>query len=87
MSYYNTCPHCGANLDPGEACNCIPSLYAALAPADRAKVDALVHALVTEQKTAPSAANTESGKADRASYQLNEVHPYFTGWGKGSQYE
>ena len=23
MSYYRTCPHCGANLDPGERCNCL----------------------------------------------------------------
>ena len=22
MSYYNVCPHCGANLDPGERCDC-----------------------------------------------------------------
>lgn len=22
MSYYTTCPHCGANLDPGEICEC-----------------------------------------------------------------
>ena len=22
MSYYNKCPDCGANLDPGEACDC-----------------------------------------------------------------
>lgn len=22
MTYYHTCPHCGANLDPGEVCNC-----------------------------------------------------------------
>lgn len=22
MSYYNTCPKCGANLDPGEPCDC-----------------------------------------------------------------
>ena len=22
MSYYNTCPHCGAHLDPGERCDC-----------------------------------------------------------------
>ena len=21
-SYYWTCPHCGANLDPGEKCDC-----------------------------------------------------------------
>ena len=22
MSYFHTCPHCGANLDPGEVCDC-----------------------------------------------------------------
>lgn len=22
MSYYKTCPDCGANLDPGERCDC-----------------------------------------------------------------
>ena len=22
MSYYRTCPSCGANLDPGERCDC-----------------------------------------------------------------
>ena len=22
MSYYITCPECGANLDPGEKCEC-----------------------------------------------------------------
>lgn len=22
MAYYNTCPLCGANLDPGEPCDC-----------------------------------------------------------------
>lgn len=23
MAYYNTCLNCGANLDPGEPCDCI----------------------------------------------------------------
>ena len=23
MAYYTVCPACGANLDPGEKCNCI----------------------------------------------------------------
>lgn len=23
MSYFRTCPICGANLDPGERCDCI----------------------------------------------------------------
>ena len=22
MSFYKTCPHCGAHLDPGETCDC-----------------------------------------------------------------
>ena len=22
MAYYNTCPACGCNLDPGEKCDC-----------------------------------------------------------------
>ena len=22
MAYYRTCPECGSNLDPGEACEC-----------------------------------------------------------------
>lgn len=22
MPYYNTCPRCGSNLDPGERCEC-----------------------------------------------------------------
>lgn len=22
MNYYKTCPYCGANLDPGERCDC-----------------------------------------------------------------
>lgn len=22
MAYYNTCPNCGSNLDPGEKCLC-----------------------------------------------------------------
>lgn len=22
MSYFKTCPHCGAHLDPGEVCDC-----------------------------------------------------------------
>ncbi len=23
MAYYNTCPNCGCNLDPGEKCICL----------------------------------------------------------------
>lgn len=23
MAYFRKCPHCGANLDPGETCDCV----------------------------------------------------------------
>lgn len=30
MSYYKTCPHCGAHLDPVEVCDCQAKEEAAL---------------------------------------------------------
>lgn len=38
MSYYNTCPDCGAHLDPGEACDCqeIVSLFRQLPAEEKA---------------------------------------------------
>ena len=27
-TYYKTCPSCGANLDPGEHCDCEPTIVA-----------------------------------------------------------
>lgn len=41
MSYYKVCPHCGAHLDPGEACtDCREEKTAASAPnADDGKVE------------------------------------------------
>lgn len=29
MAYYRTCPYCGANLDPGERCDCMEKESAA----------------------------------------------------------
>lgn len=26
-TYYHTCPHCNANLDPGECCDCSESQF------------------------------------------------------------
>jgi hypothetical protein len=26
MSVFKSCPHCGANLDPGEQCDCLNDL-------------------------------------------------------------
>ena len=36
MSYYRTCPHCGAALDPGERCDCQEEKETA---ADAANID------------------------------------------------
>lgn len=36
MSYFKTCPHCGAHLDPGETCDCLDKKKA---PASSAKAD------------------------------------------------
>lgn len=34
MSYYNTCPHCGAHLDPSEVCDCMRNAAPVLAHKD-----------------------------------------------------
>lgn len=34
MSYYNTCPECGAHLDPGETCSCMKNTVLVLAHED-----------------------------------------------------
>ena len=54
MSYYRTCPRCGAHLDPGEICDCLD-------------VEAkLLIAHVTDKKTARGAANTTDGKVEQS---------------------
>ena len=73
MSYYKTCPHCGAHLDPGESCDCIPSMYAPrLSPENRTKIDAFVHSLVQKQLRDATVAEARetfperfTGKTDR----------------------
>lgn len=64
MSYYKTCPYCGAHLDSGESCDCIGSLYASLSAEDRATVDAKITELLQKEKTALDATNIQDGKAD-----------------------
>lgn len=49
MSIYRTCPHCGANLDPGERCDCT-------APANSQTFGNL------DKKTVRSADTTTDGK-------------------------
>jgi len=67
MSYYRTCPHCGAHLDPGEACDCFAGRYALLTDANRQRLDAFVCKLATEQEkeAARGATNTTGGKAEK----------------------
>lgn len=54
MSYYRTCPGCGAHLDPGERCDCRTSKTASSA----ANADGRNHA---HENAALSAASTQGG--------------------------
>ena len=77
MSYYRTCPHCGAHLDPGESCDCTISQVCAEARAvfpelftgrtDREIVNEITGVVRrAEMKNAPAdAANTGEGGAEQ----------------------
>lgn len=54
MSYFKICPHCGANLDPGEVCDC--QIGAALLLTEGAAEQ------WENEKTAHGATNTMDGK-------------------------
>ena len=78
MSYYRTCPHCGANLDPGESCDCTLTQVCAEARAvfpelftgrtDREIVGEIAGIVRrAEMKEAPAdAANTGKGGAEQS---------------------
>lgn len=53
MSYYRTCPHCGANLDPGERCDCRPALQAEARSLFSQLTDEAIEAIMEEIKKAP----------------------------------
>lgn len=40
MAYYRTCPYCGSNNDPGEACDCRAETKKESAPAQRERTQA-----------------------------------------------
>ena len=77
VSYYRTCPHCGAHLDPGESCDCTLTQVCAEARAvfpelftgrtDREIVSEIAGiARRAEMKDAPAdAANTGEGGAEQ----------------------
>ena len=50
MGIYKICPHCGAHLDRGEACDCIAARYDALTQANRDRLDAFAVELMAEQR-------------------------------------
>ena len=77
MSFYKTCPHCGAHRDPGESCDCTISQVCAEARAvfpelftgrtDREIVGEIAGIVRrAEMKDAPAdAANTGEGGAEQ----------------------
>lgn len=68
---YRTCPYCGANLDSGESCDCAGARYERLTPANRVKFDLFVAELMKKQNAAPSAANTEDGRAEQVDHAVS----------------
>lgn len=71
MSYFKTCPHCGAHLDPGEVCDCVHSRYARLTPENKEQVIRTVAELLSKQKAAQSAANTQGGEVEHVGYVVS----------------
>ena len=61
MSYYHTCPRCGANLDPGESCDCL-EVEAKLLINHLTEEECAAVLEAYKKNAAPSAANTEDGK-------------------------
>ena len=55
MGIYKICPHCGAHLDPGEACDCIAARYDALTQANRERLDRFILELSAEQRASAAA--------------------------------
>ena len=60
MSYYKTCPRCGAHLDPGEVCDCL---------------DAEARMLIDHVKKAPaSVGSTDEDMADTSDQTISASH-------------
>ena len=65
MAYYRTCPHCGANLDPGERCDCRPALEAEARHLLSQLSDSEIAEIMEEIKNAPaSVTSTDRGGVD-----------------------
>ena len=51
MSYYKTCPNCGAHLDPGEHCECQENTTPSAANTEGGKVEHVDHAVSASDYT------------------------------------
>lgn len=85
MSYYRTCPDCGAALDPGERCDCGKKENAELrrrchdlldelnGPNLEARAYRFIQYLYIhgDKKAAANAANIDDGKADQKANETN----------------
>lgn len=77
MSYYKTCPRCGAHLDPGETCDCMEvewrNVLSTLTIEEKRTllhfIDLIQSGTATldecKKLAASGATNTESGKAEQ----------------------
>lgn len=75
MSYYSKCPHCGANLDPGETCDCLGSLSRAelqqraialvLKMTDDRQIQKALKILNENEETAQGVTSTLDGKVEQ----------------------
>ena len=72
MSYYKTCPHCGANLDSGEVCDCLTHQVCAEARETfperfTGKTDREVVAEIASvvKRAAQGATNTQDGETEQ----------------------
>ncbi len=63
MAYYRTCPYCGSNNDPGEACDCRAETKKESAPAQRERTQANGYPYTVYQP-------------DRAASRTKEVRPW-----------
>lgn len=61
MGIYKICPHCGASLDVGEACDCIAARYESLTPANRDRLDTLAMELIAAQRANSASAGRRMG--------------------------
>lgn len=50
MSYYRTCPNCGAALDPGEICECVQRDFSQLTDENKGKINALISEKLEKQE-------------------------------------